>query len=170
LYLFLDRGWLSRRAGAIGLDHHQAGIVEQLLRFDLRLLVARFFTPGLLMARFLVAGLLVPGLLVPLLFVARLFMARLRVHRLGMLRFRVVRFLLALGLQLVNPALGFDYGRIDVRRGLLASSVAVAIASATASATAPRLVAVALRTRMLGTRIAGVRARVLDRGLGLALG
>jgi hypothetical protein len=92
------------------------------------------------------------------------------VHRFGGVRFGVRWFLLALRLQLVNPALGLDHGRIDVRRGLLAPPVAVAIAAAAASPPAPRLVAVALGTRMLGTRIAGVRARVLDRGLGLALG
>ena len=122
------------------------------------------------MARLLVPGRFVPWFFVPWFFVPRLFVARLRVHRLCVLRFAVLRFLLALRLELVNPALGFDHGRIDVRRGLLASPIAVAIAAASAAAAAPLLVAVALRTRMLGTRIAGVRARVLDRGLSLALG
>jgi len=120
--------------------------------------VARFFVPGLLVARLLVARLFVPGLLVP-----RLFMARLRVHRLGVVRFAVLRLLLALRLELVNPSLGFDDGRIDVRRGLLAPPIAVAIAAAAAAPASTLLVAVALGTRMLGTRIAGVRARMLDR-------
>jgi hypothetical protein len=101
-------------------------------------------------------------------------MARLRLHRLA-----VLRLALALRLELVNPPLGFDHGRIDVRRGLLATPFAVAIAAAAASPPAPLLVAVALGTRILGTRIAGVRACmhvagirkcVLKRGLRLALG
>ena len=111
-----------------------------------------------------------PGLFVPWLFAPRFLVARLRVHRFWVLRFGVVRLLFALRLELVNPALGFDDGGIDMRRGLLAPPVAVAIAAASASPTASLLVAVPVRTRMLGTRIAGVRARVLDRGLNLALG
>jgi hypothetical protein len=153
--LLLGHGGLSRRAGAIGLDHYQTGFLEDLFCLDLRLFMARF---------------LVPGLFMPWFFVPRLFVARLRVHRLGVLRFAVLRFLLALRLELVNPALGFDHGGIDMRGGLLAPPVAVAIAAASAAPAAPLLVAVALRTRMLGTRIASVRARVLDRGLSLALG
>jgi hypothetical protein len=158
--LFLDHGGLSRRAGAIGLDHHQAGFLEDLFCLDLRFFMARFLVPG----RF------VPWFFAPWFLVPRLFVARLRVHRLRVLRFAVLRFLLALRLELVNPALGFDDGGIDMRRGLLAPAVAVAIAAASASPTASLLVAVPVRTRMLGTRIAGVRARVLDRGLNLALG
>jgi len=115
------------------------------------------------MARLLVARLFVPGLLVPW-----LFMARFVVHGLCVVRFGVLRLLLALRFELVNAALGFDYGRIDVRRGLLAPSVAVAIAATAAAPPAPLLVAITLRTRMLGTRIAGVRTCVLDRRLGLA--
>jgi hypothetical protein len=97
-----------------------------------------------------------------------------------MARRGVLRLLLALRLELVNPPLGFDHGRIDVRRDLLARTpFAVAIAAAAATPPAPLLVAVALRTRILGTRIAGVRTcnrvagirkRVLKRGLRLALG
>ena len=122
------------------------------------------------MTRFLVTRLLVPGLFVPWLFAPRFLVARLRVHRFWVLRFGVVRLLFALRLELVNPALGFDDGGIDMRRGLLAPPVAVAIAAASAAPTASLLVAVPVRTRMLGTRIAGVRARVLDRRLNLALG
>jgi hypothetical protein len=121
--------------------------------------VAGLFAPGLLIARLLVAGLFTPGLLV---LVPRLFMARFVVHRLCVVRFGVLRLLLALRLELVDAALSFDHGRIDVRRGLLAPSVAVAIAATAAAPSAPLLVAVTLGTRILGTRIAGVRACVLD--------
>jgi hypothetical protein len=103
-----------------------------------------------------------PGFHVPRFFVARLLVTRLLVTRLRVHRFAVLRLPLALRLELVNPSLGFDDGRIDVRRGLFATPIAVAIAAATATPPAPLLVAVAFGTRMLGTRIAGVRARVLD--------
>src|SRR6185436_2470763 len=75
-----------RSAGAVGLDHYQARVVEQLLRLDLRFLVARLFTPGLL----------VPWLFVPRLFVSRLGVPGLFVTRLSVHGLCVVRLLLAL--------------------------------------------------------------------------
>lgn len=147
---------LGRRSGAIGLDHHQARVVEEFLRLYLRFLVPRFLAPRLFVPQFFASWFVTP----------RFFMARLRVHRLG-----VLRLLLALRLELMDAPLRLDHGRVDMRRRrvtALATPIAIAIASAAAAPPAPRLVAVALGTRRLGARIAGVRARVLDRGLSLA--
>jgi hypothetical protein len=54
---FVLGGGLRRSAGAIGLDHHQAGILEIPLRVDLRRFVARF------LVTWLGANRLGPGLL-----------------------------------------------------------------------------------------------------------
>jgi hypothetical protein len=77
-------GWAGARA--IGFDHHQAGVLDELLRLDLRRLVTGLFAARLFVSRLLVPGLHVARLLVTGLFVARFLMTRLRVHRLGMLR------------------------------------------------------------------------------------
>jgi len=81
---------------------------------------------------------------------------------LGMHGLCMLRLLLALRLELVDAPLRLDDRRIDVRRRRIAPTVAMPVAAATASPAATLLVAVALA---LGTRIAGVRARMLERRL-----
>ena len=98
--------------------------------------------------------------LVPWLLVAGFLMAWLGVDRFG-----VLRLLLALRLELVDAPLRLDHRRIDVcRRGRVAPLATVAIATTTASPAAALLVTtVALAFR---TRIAGIRARMLELRLG----
>jgi len=112
---------LGRRSGAIGLDHHQARVVEEFLRLYLRFLVPRFLAPRLFVPQFFASWFVTP----------RFFMARLRVHRLG-----VLRLLLALRLELMDAPLRLDHGRVDMRRRrvtALATPIAIAIASAAAA-------------------------------------
>ena len=126
---FLDHLRLHRHLGAVGLDHHQTRILQQLLRIDARLLDARLFGVPLLRTgrldgrrrRRLVTRLLLLGLFMP-----RLFRARL---------------------ELVDAALLFGE-RSRGRRVLVArrtiSAIAVAVAAAAVAPSAPMLFAFAL--------------------------
>ena len=144
--LLLDHR-LRRR---LALDHHEAGLVQELLRVDARLFRARLWRTLLFHARFFGAGL---GLLVALRF--------------------VVADLLRAGLELMNATLLLGErsggGRVLVARTLSAAlpSVAIAVASAAVAPPAAMLFAFAFGPRSLsfGCKLMKLRSLAARSGL-----
>ncbi|HYM27199.1 MAG TPA: hypothetical protein VET66_03565, partial [Steroidobacteraceae bacterium] len=150
------------RLRAIGLDHHQAGAVEQLLRIDARcrLRGTRLFAPRFvarlmprLVAWFVLRRLGGDG---------RLHSRFLHVRSLGDARSLGV-LLLALRLELVNAPLGFDDRRITHLLVLARTVAAVAVASTAIAAATALLIPLAGFARLLITGLLIARLLLVAR-------